>query len=162
MASERRIRAYIRVLLMDRDQAEDVFQEVCVTLLEKFDPHDPVEDFTAWACRVASFKVMELRQKHKRNRLRFSDETLRAIADEAVHVVAEVSDRQEALRQCLTQILPANRQLLASRYEQQESVESISARLGRTVQAVYKMLSRTRQALHDCINLRLAEQEGIP
>lgn len=158
-ASEQRIRAYIRVLVMNRDEAEDIFQEVCVTLLEKYDPRHPKDDFTAWSCRVASFKVMELRQKHKRNRLRFSDETVRVLVDEAVGVVEEVNDRQEALRKCLAEILPANRQLIASRYMRHESIEAISSRLGRSVQAVYKVLSRVRKSLHDCIESRLSDQQ---
>ncbi len=157
LTNERRIRAYVRVLVLDPDEAEDVFQEVSVTLLEKYDSLAPDADFTAWACRVASFKVMELRQKQRRDRLVFSDDAMRLLNEEATRAAEHASDRGDALRRCIGRLSERNRQMLALRYDGQESIDDIAQRLGRSVQAVYKALSRIRHSLHDCVSKALAE-----
>ena len=157
LTNERRIRAYVRVLVLDRDVAEDVFQEVSVTLLDKYDSLAADADFTAWACRVASFKVMELRQKQRRDRLVFSDDAMRLLEEEATRATEHASDRGDALRRCVGRLSERNRQLLAWRYDSHVSIDDIARRLGRSVQAVYKALSRIRHSLHDCVSKALAE-----
>jgi Sigma-70 region 2 len=53
LKSQRRIFAYILTLLPHQADAEDVLQEVSVTLWERFDENDPPEDFISWGCRIA-------------------------------------------------------------------------------------------------------------
>lgn len=157
--SEHRIRSYIRVLIFDRVSAEDIFQDVSVTMLEKYESLDPETDFTAWACRIAWFKVLEWRQRQARDRLRFSEATLQQVADEAMANTAESDRRQEALEKCVEKLSPDNIQMLIFRYQNGEAVEAIANKMDRTDEAVYKALSRIRRSLHDCIN-RVLSTEG--
>ena len=52
--------------------------------------------------------------------------------------------------------------MVSMRYERRESFDAIGATLGRTGQAIQRALSRTRRALHDCVQSKLARAEGTP
>lgn len=151
LATERKIRAFARALTIHPDDAEEVFQQAAVTMLEKYEQREAGVDFTQWACRIVIFKVMEFRQKHRRDRLRFSTETLDAIARDGMESIELVTDRSLALERCLEQLQPQYRQMIAARYVHDESVEAIAKTMGRTVQAVYRALSRSRRTLHECM-----------
>ena len=57
--------AYIRVLLLNWHDAEDLFQETCLVLWQKFDEFEPAgENFLAWALRIAEHKVMDFQKKY--------------------------------------------------------------------------------------------------
>jgi RNA polymerase sigma-70 factor (ECF subfamily) len=76
LKAERRIFAYVYTLVPNRADAEDVFQEVSKVLWEKYDEWNPPDDFAAWACRVAYFKVNDYRRSRRRQRVIFSDDVL--------------------------------------------------------------------------------------
>src|SRR3954466_8216638 len=66
---ERRLYAYILALLPNRADPDDVLQEVSLVLWDKFRDEAPPDDFTAWGCRVAYFKVLDFRKKRQRSRV---------------------------------------------------------------------------------------------
>src|SRR5262245_41559176 len=57
LKNERRLYAYVLTLLPNRTDAEDVLQEATLVLWDKFDDEHPPDDFAAWGCRIAYFKV---------------------------------------------------------------------------------------------------------
>jgi RNA polymerase sigma-70 factor, ECF subfamily len=61
---QHRIFAYIVTLVANRDDAEDIFQDACLVLWEKWKEYDSRRSFFGWACGVAHNKV--------RNKLRTS------------------------------------------------------------------------------------------
>src|SRR5438876_114839 len=63
LQNERRIYAYILTLLPRRADAEDVLQEASLVMWDKFDEENPPDDFAAWGCRVAYFKVLDFYKK---------------------------------------------------------------------------------------------------
>src|SRR5215468_872351 len=83
LQNERRLYAYILTLLPNRADADDVLQEASLVMWDKFDDGHPPDDFAAWGCRIAYFKVLEARKKLQRGRVLFSQETLRRIAETA-------------------------------------------------------------------------------
>src|SRR5437899_10835817 len=72
LQNERRLYAYILTLLPNRTDADDVFQEASLTMWDKFDSAHPPNDFAAWGCRIAYFKILDFRQKGHRSRLLFN------------------------------------------------------------------------------------------
>ena len=58
--------AYIDSLLLNRSDAEDLFQETCLVLWQKFDEFGPGTNFLAWALRVADYKVMNFQTMQSR------------------------------------------------------------------------------------------------
>ncbi|MDG2124126.1 MAG: sigma factor, partial [Verrucomicrobiales bacterium] len=77
---ERAVFAYIHSMIPSRADAEDVLQEVSLTLFEKFGDFEMGTDFRAWAFRVAYFKVMQARQRYARSKLVFDDAIVAAVA----------------------------------------------------------------------------------
>jgi RNA polymerase sigma-70 factor (ECF subfamily) len=161
LQNERRLYAYILTLLPNRADADDVLQEASFVLWDKFDEEHPPDDFAAWGCRIAYFKVLDFIKKRQRSRVRFSQAMLERIAETAVEQAdtLQLDDRREALAGCIEKLAPRERDLLARRFSEGASIASLAAQLGRSADAVYKSLARTRAALFDCVMRRLASEE---
>src|SRR5947209_11694655 len=72
LQNERRVYAYILTLLPHRADADDVLQDASLVMWDKFDPRQPPDDFAAWGCRIAYFKILDFFKKSQRCRVRFS------------------------------------------------------------------------------------------
>src|SRR5262249_11564165 len=160
LKNERRLYAYILTLLPNRADADDVLQEASLVMWDKFDEQHPPDDFAAWGCRIAYFKVLDFCKKSQRSRVRFSQAMLERIAETAVeHADAlQLDERREALSGCIEKLRPADRELLGRRLAEGATTQSTAAQLGRSVDAVYKALAKIRQALFDCVTRTLAKE----
>ena len=159
MENERRIFAYIRTLLGNSTDAEDVLQETSMTMWDKFSEFDQdVEakelgkDFIAWSFKIAYFTSQNFRRKRGRSKIIFSDSTFEAIAKKTSQMTSNLDQRHQLLQRCLEKLPQPDRNLLRMRYELDASIDSAAKESGRTKAAVYKALSRMRTTLHDCIN----------
>jgi RNA polymerase sigma-70 factor (ECF subfamily) len=161
LQNERRVYAYIFTLLLNRADTDDVFQEVSMILWDKFDGEHPPNDFAAWACRIAYFKILDFRKKRQRDRLQFNQELLDRLTDTAVvHTGAlQLEERHEALAGCIAKLSAEDHDLLVRRFTVGATVQSIATQVGRSAEAVYKALAKIRKALFDCVTRTLA-QEG--
>jgi len=65
-----RLRNFIRTRVADRDDAEDVLQDVFYELVEAYRMMKPVEQVTAWLFRVARNRITDLFRRKKREALR--------------------------------------------------------------------------------------------
>jgi RNA polymerase sigma-70 factor (ECF subfamily) len=161
LQNERRLYAYILTLLPNRADADDVLQEASLVLWDKFDERHPPDDFAAWGCRIAYFKVLDFYKKQHRSRVRFSQAMLEQVAETAVEqaAVLQVDERRAALAACVAKLNLRDRDLLTRRFADGATTQSTAAQVGRSVDAVYKALAKIRQALFDCVTRTLA-QEG--
>ncbi len=161
LQNERRLYAYILTLLDNRADADDIFQEASLVMWDKFDERHPPDDFTAWGCRIAYFKVLDFCKRSQRRRVQFSQEMLERVAETAVaqRGTLQLDERREALAGCIDKLSPRDRELLTRRYAEGATTQSTAAQVGRSVDAVYKALAKIRQALFDCVTRALA-QEG--
>jgi RNA polymerase sigma-70 factor (ECF subfamily) len=161
LQNERRLYAYILTLLPNRADADDVLQEASLVMWDKFDERHPPDDFAAWGCRIAYFKVLDFCKKSQRSRVRFSQQMLERVAETAVGQAAtlQLDERREALAGCIEKLTPGDRDLLTRRFAEGATTLSTAAAVGRSVDAVYKALAKIRQALFDCVTRALA-QEG--
>jgi RNA polymerase sigma-70 factor (ECF subfamily) len=161
LQNERRLYAYVLTLLANHADADDVLQEASLVMWDKFDEQHPPDDFAAWGCRIAYFKVLDFRKKRQRSRVQFSEALLERIAETAIEQAAalQLAERREALAGCVARLAPGERDLLTRRYTHGASVETIAAQLGRSADAIYKSLARVRRALFECVTRRLASEE---
>jgi RNA polymerase sigma-70 factor (ECF subfamily) len=158
LQNERRLYAYILTLLPNRADADDVLQEASLVMWDKFDDDNPPNDFAAWGCRIAYFKVLDFVKKKQRSRVFFSQPMLERLAETAAeHAAAlQLDDRREALAGCIEKLRPRDRDLLTHRFAEGASTRSAAEHDGRSVEAVYKALAKIRQALFDCVTRTLA------
>ena len=157
---QRQIFAYIYTLVPDRPDAEDLLQETCVVICDKFEEFTPGTDFVAWACQIAWWRIRYSRQKFARSKVVFDDTVLEAVARTASTMREELNERHEALAACLQKLAPRDRELVLTRYEPGSGVAEAARRSGRSMDAAYKALNRLRKLLHDCVTDQLANQHG--
>src|SRR6516225_7772659 len=84
LQNERRVYAYILTLLPHRADADDVLQDASLVMWDKFDARHPPDDFAAWGCRIAYFKILDFCKKRQRSRVLFSQAMLERLAETAV------------------------------------------------------------------------------
>lgn len=161
---QRQLLRYIHTLVPQVQDAEDILQETCGVICEKFDTfrediagQSQDDAFMAWACEIAWWRVRAARTAFARSKVCFSDEVLALVAETAWAMRQECDSRSEALEQCLKRLPSRDRELLEARYEQGASVEDAARRNGRTLDAAYKALARIRRALQECVSRRTAE-----
>lgn len=160
MRHERQVFAYIYTLLPNRHDAEDILQETCLTIYDKFAEFTPGTDFVAWAMRIAWWKVRAAKQKFARSKVVFNDEVLEAVAHTTEEIRGESDRARNALAECLQKLNERDRRMVLTRYERGSGVERAAMVSGRSLQAAYKALMRIKQVLHDCVTDRLAREEA--
>lgn len=154
-----RIYGLIRALIHQRADAEDVFQETCCALWQKFDQYQSGSNFLAWAFSVSRIEV--LRQRRKLTYLPKLSEDVYQLLDQSVERLADSFDfRQSALTSCLEQLPAEDRELLNARYSSGSTVQSMAERAGRSVDAIYRSLRRIHGELFKCIGKRIREEAG--
>src|SRR5690349_17950183 len=80
LANQRALYAYILTLVPSIADAEDVFQEMNVTLWRIREEFTPGTNFRAWASKVAYHKVLGHRTQFMRSKLVFDEDMLGRIA----------------------------------------------------------------------------------
>ena len=155
LKNERRLYAYILVLLPNRADADDVLQDTSLTLWDKFDPTAPPTEFLAWARKVAYHKVLDFYKKGSRAHARLGQLFLTRLSESAAWR-DETADRRDALAGCVEKLPQPDRDLLAARFADGATTQAAAAQLGKSVDAVYKSLSRVRETLFRCVQKSLA------
>jgi RNA polymerase sigma-70 factor (ECF subfamily) len=161
-AHQRRVFVYIAGLVPTAADADEILQETNLVLWREFARFRPGSNFAAWACTVAMYQVLAWRKKRardRRDRVDFSEAFLEAVATEAASSADALEERSAALAGCIDRLPPAHREMLHQRYGEGRGVEDIAGSAGRTVEAVYRALSRIRATLHECVTRKLAAEE---
>lgn len=154
--SQARLHAFIRVLVPDAAQADDVFQATSLALWRSFATFRRDGDFTAWAVGVARHQVLMHWRRVRRDRHVFSEAILADLADTASDLLDSADARQRALEACVEALTARQRDLIRRFYGERESAAVIARAWNRTVHAVYKSLKVLRRSLHECVDRRLA------
>lgn len=156
LANQRRFFGLILSLVGNIADAEDVLQDVSVVMWQKFDAYRAGTDFAAWGLRIARLETMNFVRKRRRGGLiSFDDVLLESVSEEVLAAVEAGDDRSQALQDCLRKLPAHSRTLIELRYEPGSSPKAVAQRLGRSVESVYKALSRTHEALMQCIEQKL-------
>jgi RNA polymerase sigma-70 factor, ECF subfamily len=156
--NQRRLFLYVMSMVPNWNEAEEIIQETNLVLWRAFDQFQPGSNFVAWACKVAFHQVLAWRKRQRRDRLEFSEAFLEAVAEEAAACSDALEERSQALAGCIAKLPPTHRDLLRLRYSDGLGVDVIARQMGRTVEAVYRSLSRIRHALHQCVTQTLTPE----
>ena len=150
---ERRLAAYVMTFVSSPTDADDILQETKMWLWRSFDQFEAGTSFGAWARQAAFYRIQQFFRKRgtESKRLVFSDACLSQLAEAFEQDVDRREYRIEKLSDCVSGLSPKHRQILALRYGEELVVEEIASRIGRTVSATYRVLSRIRLALRDCV-----------
>jgi RNA polymerase sigma-70 factor (ECF subfamily) len=149
--NERRLYGYIVTLLPNRDEAEEVFQEACLTLWKTWAAYDARRDFMSWACGVARNKVKEHVRRRQRQGVSFDDDLAEKLADTRLSVEQTLDARAEALGDCLGKLLTPQRELVERCYSGTQSIKAIAEEMKLAPSALTMRLQRIRKVLLDCV-----------
>jgi RNA polymerase sigma-70 factor, ECF subfamily len=155
----RRIYSFIRTLVPNQADAEDLFQDVSTTLWEKFGAFRRGTDFRAWAFQIAHYKVLNFRQRQMRLPQLFGDELVERLSHERLLLDDALEARFHALADCYQKLNRLDRELIDLRYAEGATVPVVAAHTGRSVDFVYKALRRIHGALYRCIDETVHEAE---
>lgn len=155
------LRAFVRSVLRNVAAEEDVVQDTALVLWEKFAEYDRSRPFGAWARGVAAKRLLKRREKEARSPATLAPEAVQALLEAFDRVTdQDISRRQEALEECLGRLPDKSREVIERRYRDERSPQQIADESGRSIAAVYQVLSRVRLLLEECIRERLAAWEG--
>jgi RNA polymerase sigma-70 factor (ECF subfamily) len=157
LEKERQVYAFILASVLNSVDADEVMQDATAIMLAKFNQFEPGTDFGAWAMQIAWYEILKFRQRRQRRAtVSFSEETLEAIAGQMSAAAAAMDSRVDALAECVQQLSASDRRLVELRYQQGVSTREAADLCGRSVQAIYKAMSRIHHFLLVCIRRRMA------
>jgi RNA polymerase sigma-70 factor, ECF subfamily len=157
-AVQQQLTRYVRTLVPNRADAEEVLQETNLFLWRHADEYELGTNFAAWACKTAYYQVLTFRKRHARSRLCFSDALVEQLASYAARNPCWQNDNIEAFEACIAELSQRDRNLVDLRYEPGATVEGVAQKVGRSTKAVYNALGRIRTWLLECIERSLAER----
>lgn len=148
---QRRLYGFIYTLVPNPADAEDLLQQTSLILWRKFSEFDLDTDFSAWACRIARFEVLNYLKHKRRSRVVFNNETIVRLAEiRADRAEMHCSDRA-ALAGCVEKLPESDRKLINLCYATKRNMKAAAAALDRPVASVYTSLVRVRRVLMECI-----------
>jgi RNA polymerase sigma-70 factor (ECF subfamily) len=149
------LRAFLLALRPDFTLADDVLQEVFLTVSDRAAEFDPATSFTAWARTIARFKFLEACR-------RLPSQSIDADAVDSLTAACPDdwgSDAKlAALAQCLGLLAPKAQEIVRLRYLREHSPAEIARSLTRTVNSVAVALAKARVALRECIERQLRRE----
>lgn len=145
------VMTFIRSMVANLDDAEDVLQQTAYDIATNFDEYDPERPFTAWAIGIAKYKVLAYRRDSGRSREVFNNDALEQIASAYTDHSDALSENARALNHCMEKLSDKARTLVELRYSQGLKPASIADQIGTSPSTVSNALSRTRESLRTCI-----------
>jgi RNA polymerase sigma-70 factor (ECF subfamily) len=145
------VSAYVRAMVLNYHDSQDIIQNIAVVFAEKFADLNPSRDVVPWVLTIARYEIVNyFRSKGRETEL--LDERLMQRMETAYHSIHSEADKiKTALHECIRKLNKRSRHVLELRYFRDMSVSDISKRLSISANAVYLILCRTRDALAKCI-----------
>lgn len=153
---------YLRYLGCSRDLAEDLTQDTFVAALGKTtDGQSGIVNQGAWLRGVARNLFLSYCRRSKSSPVHIDSEYVEqaeAYWAGQFDQGAGIEDHLAALRQCLADLAPRQREVLALHYSQRRSRADIALVMGLSQDGVKSLLRRLRAALGQCIQGRLGRE----
>jgi RNA polymerase sigma-70 factor (ECF subfamily) len=153
-------------VVRDRQEAEDLAQEVFLRLYRVFDRYDPSRPFLPWLKRVAMNLVLNL-TSGKARKARRRTASLEVMKEDRGELPVDgdspeagdramARERADALREAMKELRPEYREILRKRYFENKAYDELVEELSLPMGTVKNRLFRAREALAE----RLREVMG--
>lgn len=151
LKSQPRLRAYVRSLVFNPGDVDDLLQDIATIGWEKYDEYDRSRPFDAWLLGVARYRVLQYFEQQKKQPNRLSDRTLHELEGVAFESSQRASELQEALEACLGKLSESDRTLVGRRYRQGATNRSVARDLRVSESKISRSLNRIYAQLLLCI-----------
>lgn len=159
-ASYRDICAAVLSIVGNRTDADDVVQEVCVLLWQRYEEFESGTNFRKWACAFA-FNIAKAHVRRRRRQLGYglSDQALIRLArlQEAGSELFEL--RREVMRDCVEKLREKDRRFLMRCYGRQTTLVEYARSTKTPLDSLYTRLKRLRRQVVDCVHRTLKRDE---
>ncbi len=147
----------ILVVVPNRTDARDILQETAVALWRQFDSYDPQRSFVNWAMGFARIETRRFLARAQR-RAQLSEKAMAALEREMDGESGFAVEVERHRATCMQKLGAKQRALIQGYYHENRSVEWLAEQGGRTVEAVYKSIQRTRLDLQTCIQRQIRNE----
>lgn len=154
--NQHRVFRYIVSMVPNPADADELFQQTCLSLWENWERYDAALEFVPWACGFAHNHIRNFLRRRQNSQVQLDADVIEILALRWAELRSEEDRRMVALRACLAQLPEHNRGVIESYYGGMK-VPEIALQRRSSVNAVYKLLDRLRLALHECVTQRLLE-----
>jgi RNA polymerase sigma-70 factor (ECF subfamily) len=163
------LRAYIAGFIRDSQAVDDIAQEALLGAYRNLNTFRGESPFKTWLFAIAkNSALMHLRdearrQSHRTDSLRFAVSTwLTQAAEGEDGDVGAVQRELTTLDGCIEKLPRMSATLVAEYYRNRRTAGEIAERTGKSEAAVWKTLSRIRQALRQCVEFGLSAKGIAP
>ena len=157
--NQRRIQAFILMLVPNNNDAEDIYQEALSEMWNKFDTFQLGTNFVAWAVTIAKYKVLTFRRKSRNSKMQFNSDIFEFLESEASSKISSLQEHLDVLKKCAQKLSGKELLLLKLRYENDMTFQKMSLRTGKNPSALHRIMATIHSRLALCIRhtLRLEE-----
>ncbi len=145
------VAAFIRTLVPQLTDSEEILQRTAVTLVRKFDEYDRNRSFSAWAVGVAKFEVLAYWRERSSDRHVFDDALVEQITESYRRVAQDRLPMRELLSRCIEALAGRAREAIRLRYVAQLTTLQLAEALNISHGAARMLLTRTRGVLRQCV-----------
>jgi RNA polymerase sigma-70 factor (ECF subfamily) len=151
---------YLRSVVRDASQVDDLFQETLLTAWKNIDSFDRARPFGPWLRGIAG-KLILAHYRRSAKGFVYCDETiLEQVGARAEQLQQSPGDsldeKLERLRECMELLPPGYRQVIDLRYREGLKGQPLADRVALSMENVKKRLQRARQRLLECMDRRLS------
>ncbi|MBC8125890.1 MAG: sigma-70 family RNA polymerase sigma factor [Gloeobacteraceae cyanobacterium ES-bin-144] len=153
--------AFLRTLLINPVDAEDVLQETNIALWNNISRFEIGTNFYAFATRIAYTKAIDhTRRQKKLGGLVFDSDLMERLSKHMLENQAHAADsaRQRALETCITRLPPTDLDLIQRRYFQKQTIRDLVFDTGKTETNLQYHFGRIRNLLKTCIESKLSKE----
>jgi len=160
--AQRTVAAFVRTLVTDFHESEEVLQRVAVTLVRKYEQYDPARPFVPWALGVAKLESLMYLRRRGAERLVFDDALVERIAESYERVEQESAPMEQFLEECVEELEARARRAIQLRYSGDMKTIQIAREMDLSDGATRMLLSRARTLLRTCVERRAAQWKDAP
>jgi RNA polymerase sigma-70 factor (ECF subfamily) len=158
VAHQRSMLHYIKSLVANHHEAEDLLQKVNLILWQKRANFEAGSNFRAWSFTIARLEVLNQLRQQRRDQRVFSDRQNHE-SSPVFDPVAGVEDEAllGALKDCLERLPSRDQELLFVRYATDRPLKEYAENLSRSPGTLKARLFQIREQLRKSIEARLRE-----
>jgi len=158
--------AYAYVVLQDWNLAEDVVQDLFVTVSSKWESFDTSRPLYPWLKRIVRNRAVDIIRSRAKE-FYCADEELLDLVEQSFDMKAEHDGKERrsrmsaTLKDCIAQLNDKSKKLIEGFYSEGKSCSLLSEELKRSENAVYISLTRVRQQLRKCADEKLGLEDAF-
>ncbi|MFT4176155.1 MAG: sigma-70 family RNA polymerase sigma factor [Luteolibacter sp.] len=156
VSHQARIYFFIRSMVFNREDAQDILQDVNGIILLKRHQFALQTNFKAWAFSIARFECLTYLRRLKAGQLLILEDVAEHLAEQAEERADGIDFWIAALDQCRKHLNEESGKLIEHRYILRTPLEEVAKSWKTTEGALKQKLFRIREQLRACILKRLA------